>query len=146
MSTELVSLWSYSIFMSLICHWRLTYSGLSKYSIVAGKLFWVSSHTSLEHKRMMTIIYPQGINAICCLLVHILMGAVCRLLSFPRNLLNASDTRRGMAKAFSMWSDVSPFSFREVPSDQEADIKIGTSNTFFVCLFCCSTEEFEVKK
>ncbi|ROI74322.1 Matrix metalloproteinase-23 [Anabarilius grahami] len=41
------------------------------------------------------------------------------------NLLNASDTRRGMSKAFSMWSDVSPFSFREVPSDQEADIKIG---------------------
>ncbi|XP_016335017.1 matrix metalloproteinase-23-like isoform X1 [Sinocyclocheilus anshuiensis] len=48
-----------------------------------------------------------------------------KLLSFPRNLLNASDTRRGIAKAFSMWSDVSPFSFREVPSDQEAEIKIG---------------------
>ncbi|XP_043089219.1 matrix metalloproteinase-23 isoform X5 [Puntigrus tetrazona] len=48
-----------------------------------------------------------------------------KLLSFPRNLLNASDTRRGITKAFSMWSDVSPFSFREVPSDQEADIKIG---------------------
>ncbi|CAM4713319.1 hypothetical protein PO909_017731 [Leuciscus waleckii] len=48
-----------------------------------------------------------------------------KLLSFPRNLLNASDTRRGVSKAFSMWSDVSPFSFREVPSDQEADIKIG---------------------
>lgn len=39
--------------------------------------------------------------------------------------MNASDTRRGIAKAFSMWSDVSPFSFREVPSDEEADIKIG---------------------
>uniref|UniRef100_A0AAY4B0T9 Matrix metallopeptidase 23B n=2 Tax=Denticeps clupeoides TaxID=299321 RepID=A0AAY4B0T9_9TELE len=48
-----------------------------------------------------------------------------KLLSFPRNLMNASDTRRGIAKAFSMWSDVSPFSFREVPSDHEADIKIG---------------------
>lgn len=24
-----------------------------------------------------------------------------------------------------MWSDVSPFSFREVPADAEADIKIG---------------------
>ncbi|XP_071772769.1 matrix metalloproteinase-23 isoform X1 [Centroberyx gerrardi] len=48
-----------------------------------------------------------------------------RLLSFPTNLMNASDTRRGIAKAFGMWSDVSPFSFREVPADQEADIKIG---------------------
>ncbi|KAA0713599.1 Matrix metalloproteinase-23 [Triplophysa tibetana] len=48
-----------------------------------------------------------------------------KLLSFPRNLLNASDTRRGIDKAFAMWSDVSPFSFREVPADQEADIKIG---------------------
>lgn len=49
----------------------------------------------------------------------------CRLLSFPTNLINASDTRRGIAKAFSLWSDVSPFSFREVPADEEADIKIG---------------------
>ncbi|XP_047655775.1 matrix metalloproteinase-23 isoform X3 [Tachysurus fulvidraco] len=48
-----------------------------------------------------------------------------KLLSFPRNLMNASDTRRGIAKAFAMWSDVSPFSFREVPDDDEADIKIG---------------------
>ncbi|XP_066547700.1 matrix metalloproteinase-23 isoform X2 [Amia ocellicauda] len=48
-----------------------------------------------------------------------------KLLSFPKNLMNASDTRKGMARAFSMWSDVSPFSFREVPHDQEADIKIG---------------------
>ncbi|KAG7332231.1 hypothetical protein KOW79_004065 [Hemibagrus wyckioides] len=48
-----------------------------------------------------------------------------KLLSFPRNLMNASDTRRGIAKAFAMWSDVSPFSFREVPVDEEADIKIG---------------------
>lgn len=48
-----------------------------------------------------------------------------RLLSFPTNLMNASDTRKGIAKAFGMWSNVSPFSFREVPADQEADIKIG---------------------
>ncbi|XP_019906927.1 matrix metalloproteinase-23 isoform X2 [Esox lucius] len=48
-----------------------------------------------------------------------------KLLSFPTNLINASDTRRGIAKAFTMWSDVSPFSFREVPADQDADIKIG---------------------
>ncbi|XP_056279098.1 matrix metalloproteinase-23 isoform X2 [Pseudoliparis swirei] len=48
-----------------------------------------------------------------------------RLLSFPTNLINASDTRRGIAKAFAMWSYVSPFSFREVPADQEADMKIG---------------------
>ncbi|KAI3356699.1 hypothetical protein L3Q82_003383 [Scortum barcoo] len=48
-----------------------------------------------------------------------------RLLSYPTNLINASDTRRGIAKAFGMWSDVSPFSFREVSADEEADIKIG---------------------
>ncbi|KAM8830622.1 matrix metalloproteinase-23 isoform 2-T2 [Synchiropus picturatus] len=48
-----------------------------------------------------------------------------KLLSYPTNLINASDTRKGIAKAFSTWSDVSPFSFREVPADQEADIKIG---------------------
>ncbi|PWA32977.1 hypothetical protein CCH79_00016887, partial [Gambusia affinis] len=48
-----------------------------------------------------------------------------RLLSFPTNLINVSDTRRGIARAFGLWSDVSPFSFREVPADEEADIKIG---------------------
>ncbi|TRY64658.1 hypothetical protein DNTS_034851 [Danionella cerebrum] len=48
-----------------------------------------------------------------------------KFLSFPRNLMNASDTRRGISRAFSMWSDVSPFSFREVPTDKAADIKIG---------------------
>lgn len=48
-----------------------------------------------------------------------------KLLSFPTNLINASDTRRGFARAFGMWSDVSPFTFREVPADQNADIKIG---------------------
>lgn len=53
-----------------------------------------------------------------------------RLLSFPTNLINASDTRRGIARAFGLWSDVSPFSFREVPADEEADIKIGG------CLLC----------
>lgn len=46
--------------------------------------------------------------------------------------MNASDTRRGIAKAFGMWSDVSPFSFREVPDDEEADIKIGTSMDFHI--------------
>lgn len=55
-----------------------------------------------------------------------------RLLSFPRNLMNASDTHRGIAKAFAMWSDVSPFSFREVPADEEADIKIGMSMDFHI--------------
>nr|XP_057940807.1 matrix metalloproteinase-23 isoform X2 [Doryrhamphus excisus] len=48
-----------------------------------------------------------------------------KLLSYPTNLINATDTRRGIAKAFAMWSEVSPFSFREVPADHEADIKIG---------------------
>lgn len=56
---------------------------------------------------------------------YIMLLFLSRLLSFPTNLINASDTRRGFAKAFGMWSDVSPFSFREVPADQDADIKIG---------------------
>lgn len=56
---------------------------------------------------------------------YVMLLFLSRLLSFPTNLINASDTRRGIAKAFGMWSDVSPFSFREVPADQEADIKIG---------------------
>ncbi|KAL1021096.1 hypothetical protein UPYG_G00008780 [Umbra pygmaea] len=48
-----------------------------------------------------------------------------KVLSFPSNLINATDTRRGIAKAFALWSEVSPFSFRELPADQETDIKIG---------------------
>ncbi|XP_075028394.1 E3 ubiquitin-protein ligase MIB2 isoform X2 [Calonectris borealis] len=51
---------------------------------------------------------------------------VCaRILSFPRNLISARDTRRGLAAAFRMWSEVSPFSFREVPRHVASDLKIG---------------------
>lgn len=49
----------------------------------------------------------------------------CRILSFPRNLINARDTRKGLAAAFRMWSEVSPFSFREVPRHVDSDLKIG---------------------
>uniref|UniRef100_A0A8C0AUV0 Matrix metalloproteinase-23 n=1 Tax=Buteo japonicus TaxID=224669 RepID=A0A8C0AUV0_9AVES len=48
-----------------------------------------------------------------------------RILSFPRNLINARDTRKGLAAAFRMWSEVSPFSFREVPRHVASDLKIG---------------------
>ncbi|KAM8791592.1 LOW QUALITY PROTEIN: matrix metalloproteinase-23 [Rhynchonycteris naso] len=48
-----------------------------------------------------------------------------RILSFPRNLLTPSETRRGLAAAFRMWSDVSPFSFREVAPEQPSDLRIG---------------------
>ncbi|KAM7099040.1 matrix metalloproteinase-23 isoform 1-T1 [Molossus nigricans] len=48
-----------------------------------------------------------------------------RILSFPRNLLSPSETRRGLAAAFRMWSDVSPFSFREVAPEQSSDLRIG---------------------
>ncbi|NWX89243.1 MMP23 protein, partial [Nothoprocta pentlandii] len=48
-----------------------------------------------------------------------------KILSFPRNLINASDTRKGLAAAFRMWSEVSPFSFREVPRHADSDLKIG---------------------
>ncbi|NXL21746.1 MMP23 protein, partial [Setophaga kirtlandii] len=47
------------------------------------------------------------------------------ILSFPRNLLSPRATRRGLAAAFRMWSEVSPFSFREVPPDLPSDLKIG---------------------
>ncbi|XP_007449033.1 PREDICTED: LOW QUALITY PROTEIN: matrix metalloproteinase-23 [Lipotes vexillifer] len=48
-----------------------------------------------------------------------------RILSFPRNLLSPRETRRGLAAAFRMWSDVSPFSFREVAPEQPSDLRIG---------------------
>ncbi|NXN14423.1 MMP23 protein, partial [Indicator maculatus] len=48
-----------------------------------------------------------------------------KILSFPRNLIGARDTRRGLAAAFRMWSEVSPFSFREVPRHVPSDLKIG---------------------
>ncbi|KAM9687927.1 LOW QUALITY PROTEIN: matrix metalloproteinase-23 [Trichechus inunguis] len=48
-----------------------------------------------------------------------------RILSFPRNLLSPSETRRGLAAAFRMWSDVSPFSFREVAPELPSDFRIG---------------------
>ncbi|NWI99697.1 MMP23 protein, partial [Crypturellus undulatus] len=48
-----------------------------------------------------------------------------KILSFPRNLINASETRKGLAAAFRMWSEVSPFSFREVPRHVDSDLKIG---------------------
>ncbi|XP_006538944.1 matrix metalloproteinase-23 isoform X2 [Mus musculus] len=47
-----------------------------------------------------------------------------RVLSFPRNLLSPEETRRGLAAAFRMWSDVSPFSFREVAPERPSDLKI----------------------
>ncbi|XP_004384518.1 matrix metalloproteinase-23 [Trichechus manatus latirostris] len=48
-----------------------------------------------------------------------------QILSFPRNLLSPSETRRGLAAAFRMWSDVSPFSFREVAPELPSDFRIG---------------------
>lgn len=48
-----------------------------------------------------------------------------RIVSFPRNLINESETRKGIVSAFRMWSDVTPFHFQEVPADQESDLKIG---------------------
>ncbi|KAK2105627.1 Matrix metalloproteinase-23 [Saguinus oedipus] len=48
-----------------------------------------------------------------------------RILSFPRNLLSPRETRRALAAAFRMWSDVSPFSFREVAPEQPSDLRIG---------------------
>ncbi|XP_028747203.1 matrix metalloproteinase-23 isoform X1 [Peromyscus leucopus] len=48
-----------------------------------------------------------------------------RILSFPRNLLNPEETRQGLAAAFRMWSDVSPFRFREVAPELPSDLQIG---------------------
>ncbi|XP_067872993.1 matrix metalloproteinase-23 [Heterodontus francisci] len=47
-----------------------------------------------------------------------------KILSFPKTL-NEKDTEKGIADAFQMWSDVSPFNFTEVPANGSADIKIG---------------------
>ncbi|NXT26849.1 MMP23 protein, partial [Syrrhaptes paradoxus] len=67
-----------------------------------------------------------------------------RILSFPRNLISARDTRRGLAAAFRMWSEVSPFSFREVPRHVDSDLKIGENRaapgpTGRCCVCVCST-------
>ncbi|EMP25970.1 Matrix metalloproteinase-23 [Chelonia mydas] len=48
-----------------------------------------------------------------------------RIVSFPRNLINESDTRKGLAAAFRMWSNVSPFNFKEVPPNLSSDLEIG---------------------
>ncbi|XP_078094590.1 matrix metalloproteinase-23 [Mustelus asterias] len=47
-----------------------------------------------------------------------------KILSFPKTL-NEKDTGKGIAEAFHMWSEVSPFNFTEVPANVSADIKIG---------------------
>ncbi|XP_074162655.1 matrix metalloproteinase-23 [Sminthopsis crassicaudata] len=48
-----------------------------------------------------------------------------KIVSYPRNLINRSETRRGLVAAFRMWSAVSPFTFREVAPDLPSDLKIG---------------------
>ncbi|XP_072333940.1 matrix metalloproteinase-23 isoform X2 [Scyliorhinus torazame] len=46
-----------------------------------------------------------------------------KILSFPKTL-NEKDTEKGIAEAFQMWSEISPFNFTEVPANASADIKI----------------------
>ncbi|XP_070615291.1 matrix metalloproteinase-23 isoform X2 [Erythrolamprus reginae] len=48
-----------------------------------------------------------------------------KILSFPKNLIGKSQTRKGLTAAFRMWSDVSPFTFREVPVSASSDLTIG---------------------
>ncbi|KAG8142291.1 hypothetical protein E2320_006225, partial [Naja naja] len=48
-----------------------------------------------------------------------------KILSFPKNLIGKSQTRKGLTAAFRMWSDVSPFTFREVPASASSDLTIG---------------------
>ncbi|XP_055501774.1 matrix metallopeptidase 23bb isoform X2 [Leucoraja erinacea] len=43
---------------------------------------------------------------------------------FP-STLNKADTRKAIAIAFVMWSDVSPLTFTELPTHKDADITIG---------------------
>ncbi|XP_043917692.1 matrix metalloproteinase-23 [Protopterus annectens] len=58
-----------------------------------------------------------------------------RILSYPSNLINESDTEKGIRAAFGMWSEISPFSFRQVPADKPADINIGFySNNHTDCM------------
>ncbi|XP_041060209.1 matrix metallopeptidase 23bb [Carcharodon carcharias] len=47
-----------------------------------------------------------------------------KIVRFP-STLNKDDTRKAIAIAFVMWSDVSPLTFTEVPPQKDADIKIG---------------------
>ncbi|XP_039223078.1 matrix metalloproteinase-23 [Crotalus tigris] len=48
-----------------------------------------------------------------------------KILSFPRNLIGQSQTRKGLTAAFRMWSDVSSFTFREVSVSSPSDLTIG---------------------
>ncbi|XP_056652007.1 matrix metalloproteinase-23 isoform X2 [Monodelphis domestica] len=53
-----------------------------------------------------------------------------KILSYPRNLINQSETRRGLGAAFRMWSSVSPFTFREVAPALPSDLKIVVHRCF----------------
>ncbi|KAB1268927.1 Matrix metalloproteinase-23, partial [Camelus dromedarius] len=59
-------------------------------------------------------------------------GSAAQVSLLPKKLLSPSETRRGLAAAFRMWSDVSPFSFREV-AQQPSDLRIGCLDRLFVC-------------
>ncbi|KAL8188167.1 UNVERIFIED_CONTAM: hypothetical protein K2H54_062325 [Gekko kuhli] len=48
-----------------------------------------------------------------------------KIVQFP-STLNKGDTETAIAKAFRMWSDVSPLSFRRLPPTQQADIAIAS--------------------
>ncbi|XP_078281599.1 matrix metalloproteinase-23 isoform X1 [Rhinoraja longicauda] len=47
-----------------------------------------------------------------------------KIVSFPQTL-SEEDTARGIAMAFRMWSEVTPFNFTKVPPEVKANIKIG---------------------
>ncbi|XP_043926129.1 matrix metalloproteinase-23-like [Protopterus annectens] len=47
-----------------------------------------------------------------------------RIVQFP-STLNKNETRKAIAAAFKIWSDISPLTFKEVPPENESDIKLG---------------------
>ncbi|XP_077204255.1 matrix metalloproteinase-23-like isoform X2 [Paroedura picta] len=51
-------------------------------------------------------------------------AVLLRIVQFP-STLNKGDTETAIGRAFRMWSDVSPLTFRRLPPTQQADITIG---------------------
>ncbi|XP_060098717.1 matrix metalloproteinase-23-like [Heteronotia binoei] len=73
-------------------------------------------HTALSRRRRYAI-SPEGYKW-----DHV--NLTYKIVQFP-STLNRGDTETAIAKAFRMWSDVSPLTFRRLPPTQQADISIG---------------------
>nr|XP_056705943.1 matrix metalloproteinase-23-like [Euleptes europaea] len=87
--------------------------------------FWIlqnADHGYKESDKALTRRRRYAINPLGYKWDHV--NLTYRILKFP-STLNKADTQTAIAKAFRMWSDVSPLTFRRLPPTQQADIAIG---------------------